>query len=70
MMTRDGLPLALPLESQAPYIHVNTLLIFDVRPSDFVNYTCFARSSVESAREVVSLQSKREEKETVEDAKT
>ncbi len=42
---------------KAPYIHVNTLTILDVRPYDFGNFTCFARSSVETAREVVTLQS-------------
>ncbi len=41
---------------KAPYIHVHTLLIMDVRPTDFGNYTCFARSSVETAKEVVLLQ--------------
>ena len=40
----------------APYVHVNTLMIGDVRKSDFGNYTCVARSSIETAREVVALQ--------------
>ncbi len=50
-------------QKKAPYIHVNTLTIYDVRAFDFGNYTCFARSSVESAREVVSLQSKQKKSE-------
>ena len=42
---------------KAAYIHVHTLLIVNVRDADFGNYTCLARSSVESAKEVVELQS-------------
>ena len=44
---------------KAPYIHVNTLFIGDVRPIDFGNYTCLARSAVETAKEVISLREHR-----------